>query len=468
MNFILPPNSVILNNHMFYTDRTLTNTTFYLPPKLEYLRFSHVMASSQLLSVIIRNTLSLKFLDLSYVSFKEFPDIFMPEGNVIEHLDFSGIDSRLYVDKGVTKLMGEVKTLLVRDAKLDLTLRERKNVFKYLRNRTIEIDISHNHLWALPKTFRVMSNLEHIDLSYNSFRHFPKALTSIYNLKKVDLRFNRLLTLDKKVTQWADDVCKTHNFSLLFAGNEFACSCENRHFLRWLTQTKVLLDKDGHYHCRFPNGTRTNITDVMEQFHDTFSDCDAIAWLRIGVICIVSSFVIICLSAVLYQFRWRMAYFFYRKLKMNYVIESEDVEFRYDIFVAYASDCCEWLKGSLIPILEQDWKLNVCVKDRDFPVGEDRADTVINSMRNSKFIIFIITPEFIKRKWGKFEIEMAKYEMFEHRKQKRIIVIMKDGTSKEDVPIEFSLIWKDVIMIEWPSDDINTENVWYDLKLQLG
>ncbi|VDI46768.1 Hypothetical predicted protein [Mytilus galloprovincialis] len=446
MNFILPSNSVISNNDMLYTDRTVTNVTLYLPPKLEHVRFSHVMAASKLFSVIIRNTLALKTLDLSYVSFKEFPDIFMPEGNVIEQLDFSGIDSRLYVDKGVTELMGEVKTLLVRDAKLDLTFRKRKNVFKYLRNRTISIYISHNHIWTLPKTFRVMTNLEHIDLSYNSFRRFPKILTSLYNLKKVDLRFNKLLTLDKKVTQWADDVSKNHNFSLLFAGNEFACSCENRHFLRWLTETKVSLDRDGHYHCRFPNGTRTNITNVMEQFHDTFSDCDAIAWLL----------------------QMENGIFFYRKLKMNYSIESDDVEFRYDIFVAYASDSCEWLKGSLIPILEQEWKLSVCVKDRDFPVGEDRADTVINSMRNSKFIIFIITPKFIKRKWGKFEIEIAKYEMFEQRKQKHIIVIMKDGTSKEDVPIEFSLIWKDVIMIEWPSDDMNTENVLYDLKLQLS
>ncbi|XP_052066215.1 toll-like receptor 4 [Mytilus californianus] len=471
MKFILPPNSMILNNHFpsLYTERKHpTNMTFKLPPKLEILRFSYVMSGSSLFSLILKNTKALKYLDLSHFAFQEFPDIFMPEGNVLEHVDFSGIDSRLYVDKGVIELMRDVKTILLRDANLDLTFREGKNVFKYFGNSTVNIDISYNHLVTLPKTFGVISNLEHVNLSFNSFRHFPKSLTSLYNLKIVDLRFNQLLTINKKVTQWADNVFQKTNLSLLLKGNEFACTCENRDFLKWLTQTKVLLDTNRTYYCQFANGTRTTTRFVVERFHETFSDCDAIAWLRIGVICIVSSFVIICFSAVIYQFRWRMAYFFYRKLKVNYLIESDDVEFKYDIFVAYASDCCEWLIGSLLPILEKEWKLSVCVKDRDFPVGVDRADTVINSMRNSKFIIFIITPGFIKRQWGKFEIEMAKYEMFEQRKQKRIIVIMKDGTSKEDVPIEFSIIWKDVIMIEWPGDDMNAENVWYDLKLQLS
>lgn len=474
MEFILPPNldipkyegqEITVRSHHL----TATNMTFFMPTNLTTLRFSHVMSASNLFSLAVRNTQRLRYLDLSYFQFQGFPDIYMPDGHSIRYFDFSGIDARIYVDKGVTRLMRDVNTVVLKDANLDLTYREGKDVFRYFRNNTTNIDISNNHLMTLPRSFKAITNLVYLNISHNSFRQFPIVLLSLNSIQSLDLRFNQLLALDQDTTNWIDGLHQqSGNFNLYLAGNEFSCVCDYKSFIDWLSRTDVLLDINRNYSCTFPNGTRIRIPEVIQNYHRIFSHCNAIAWLRTGVICIVSSFFVIGLTAIIYQFRWRFTYFMYRQLKSRYIKEDPFVfDFVYDVFVAYANDCSEWLVESLIPTLEQEWNLNVCIKDRDFPIGADRGDTVVQSIRNSKYVIFILTPGFINRKWGRFEIEMAKYEMFEQRGQKRIIVILKDGVTKEDIPPEFASIWRDIKLIEWPADFTDGENVWYDLKFQL-
>ena len=70
-------------------------------------------------------------------------------------------------------------------------------------------------------------------------------------------------------------------------------------------------------------------------------------------------------------------------------------------------------------MMQEEWSLNLCLKDRDFPIGANKSDTITTYMKNSKHFIFILTAQFISRKWGEFEIDIAKYEMFHHRQHKK-------------------------------------------------
>ncbi|XP_076076626.1 toll-like receptor 1 [Mytilus galloprovincialis] len=472
--FILPPKleiPTVENSGRSSIERepAALNFTFFLPQNLESLRLSHVMTQVLLYTIVLKNTGQLKFVDLSYFQIATFPNIFLTEEPEIEYLDISGIDSNLYAGKNFIKHFRKVETIVIRDANLDTSLQFGKNVFVYLRNYTKDLDVSRNHLANLPLTFRLVSNLARMNMSRNSFRHFPKALVLIESLSVIDISYNKLFTLDDETRTWLDFLAEKRQLFLFLKENEFSCTCSNRFFIKWIFTTKVILDGNRNYSCYLDDQSRTSTTWVYSRYHDLYSHCDAIVWMRVGVICIMSSFLLIGSSAIVYQFRWRMAYFCYRKLKAKYLNNYQKEDFKYDVFIAYAFDSEKWLITTLVPKLEKEWGLCVCVKDRDFPAGADRTDTVISGIRNSKSVIFIITPAFSKRQWGRFEIEMAKYEMFaKQRRQKKIIVIMKNGTKIEEVPFEFSLIWKDVTLINWPDENISTENVWYDLKLQIS
>jgi hypothetical protein len=98
-------------------------------------------------------------------------------------------------------------------------------------------------------------------------------------------------------------------------GNNLYCSCENLNFIKWLTKTVIHLDSDGNNTCRLVNGTLSDTKKVMSNFHDIFHSCSATVWLNFGVVLIFSSFFLIGISAVLHQYRWKIANICYRHFK---------------------------------------------------------------------------------------------------------------------------------------------------------
>ncbi|XP_063398920.1 uncharacterized protein LOC134683538 [Mytilus trossulus] len=66
--------------------------------------------------------------------------------------------------------------------------------------------------------------------------------------------------------------------------------------------------------------------------------------------------------------------------------------YQYDVYISYEGDIVIWIKNVLIQKLETEWGLTMCIKDRDFLSGPSQADNEAESIKNSRSIIFLITP----------------------------------------------------------------------------
>jgi Leucine-rich repeat (LRR) protein len=455
----------IPSNSTRLSDGSKTCLTIYLPVNLHTLRMTHIMTERvDTKSIKFRNLKQLKYVDLSYINIGHMPNIVLDEAMNLTFLDLSGID--LSVVSG--QHAHNVSMLVLQNTNLDFILNQNKDVLGFFKNIK-SLNIASNHIVYIPQTcFLSMDILETLNISCNSLYTVPDSLVSP-RLHTLDIRYNRLSSLEQWFMDWVD---RHHqqingNFTLFLKGNNFYCSCENLDFIIWLTKTVVHIDSDGNYICRLVNGTISDTKKVMSNFHDLFHSCSATVWLTFGVISIFSSFFLIGISAVLHQYRWKIANIFYRHLKKKCEGDTIDLECKYDVFVAYSSDSLRWLRSTFVPMMQEEWSLNLCLKDRDFPIGANKSDTITTYMKNSKHFIFILTPQFITRKWGEFEIDIAKYEMFHHRQHKKIIIVLKDGTRPKSVPNQFHLIWKDICLVEWPEQGDDTPSFWYNLKLQL-
>jgi hypothetical protein len=70
-------------------------------------------------------------------------------------------------------------------------------------------------------------------------------------------------------------------------------------------------------------------------------------------------------SAVLHH-RWKIANIYYRHLKKKCEGDTIDLECKFDVFVAYSSDSLRWLRSTFVPMMQEEWSLNLCLKDRDY------------------------------------------------------------------------------------------------------
>ena len=90
-------------------------------------------------------------------------------------------------------------------------------------------------------------------------------------------------------------------------------------------------------------------------------------------------------------------------------------------------------------------------------------------MKNSRRTILVITPNFVKSEYTRFEYQVAQQEML--KRKHRIIPVLLDDISESKSTMDPNLksILSSVTYLEWPheSDDKKTEKFWKRLQLSL-
>ncbi|XP_052088552.1 toll-like receptor 2 type-1 [Mytilus californianus] len=444
-------------------------TIIYLPPKLKILRFSHFVRQSCGDGFTVRNASSLEQLDMSYYQFQKFPDLKIEGENNLKSLNMSGIDSSLYLKKKSVPPFNNVEEAFFRHVELGKSQAVSKHLFTLIPSVQV-LDLSYNSLWTLPQdAFVENKKLTELDLSNNVLHEVPVAILEIKQLRKLNLQNNNLVSISKSITDWLDSLTRKQDIYLLLAGNVFSCTCENRQFISWLFNTKVQLDPDNqnisnkNYSCRLSNGEVKGTSEIYDQYHELYSDCNAGIWLRFGISLLVTFTVIAFIFAVIFNFRWRIAYYIYRTFKT--VIESKmNLKFTYDAYVAYSEDAKDWVKYDLAQKIEKIWGLKLCIEDRDLLAGKSYIDSIAEAIGSCRQVIFVLSPGLLDREWTQYEIERAKYEMACKHVQ---ITVLNLGTAVQEVPAEFSSIWHSVCLIEWSEDPQSADNPWHKLKLRL-
>ncbi|VDI49464.1 Hypothetical predicted protein [Mytilus galloprovincialis] len=253
-----------------------------------------------------------------------------------------------------------------------------------------------------------------------------------------------------------------HGMTLNLDGNAFECNCDTIDFIRWIQTTKVNLDSRS-YICKLSNGTVIDTLIAYNSLYDLFADCKSTMWLTLAS-SLLSTFVTISLLLVVYSKRWKILFSVYGIIHRT-VERKVRKSYQYDVYVSYEREVVVWIKDVLIPKLEDEWGLTMCIKDRDFLSGTSLADIEAASIKKSRCIIFVITPEFKSSHDCLFELDRAKYEKIT-KNLERIIVITKDITIT-DIPVEFSFIWNYAYLIQWPNDPENLDDTWRKLSIFL-
>ncbi|CAG2234244.1 unnamed protein product [Mytilus edulis] len=429
---VKPKNSKTLqnsNSNLRYSEITEeSNMTVSMPVNLTFLRLSHYMTSYMEYGVnfFLKNSASLRYLDISYLKVSYFPEIYSVTPFNIKYLDLTGVSSMLFIHKSSVPIFQKIKTAIMKDSMIDETIRRNGNVFKLFP--TVEkFNISYNNVLYLDDdSFSFNTRLKNLNMANNLLSTIPKAVMSLAHLNRLDIRYNRIQTIGQTFRTWLDSKSESRKFLLLIKGNSLKCTCDTADFIQWLFKTKVGFDQNKkRYNCTLTNGTETNTLLVYSRFHDHFGNCGSKSWLRVGIGLIVSFFGLTIIVGVIFNFRWKITYWIYRNVRK--AVENRlERKFIYDIYIAYANDRIQWVREVLLPRIENSWNMTVCLEDRDFQLGISKADAISYAVAGSKHTIFIISDLYNEKEWSKFEIERVEYEKCSKYLQK-IVVIVKNA-----------------------------------------
>ncbi|XP_061170082.1 toll-like receptor 2 type-2 [Saccostrea echinata] len=169
---------------------------------------------------------------------------------------------------------------------------------------------------------------------------------------------------------------------------------------------------------------------------------------------------ITCLSCLFYQKRWHIKYYLYllRAKRRGYEILAGD-EFAYDVFLAYNSNDRIWVISELIPKLEKEENLKLCLHDRDFQVGKLIVDNITDTMHRSRKVLIILSNSFAQSHWCRFETMLAQLRLINNGKETVIVVILENILTK-NMTNSLHVLLKTITFIEWTNEKSGKEMFW--------
>ncbi|CAC5381638.1 unnamed protein product [Mytilus coruscus] len=119
---------------------------------------------------------------------------------------------------------------------------------------------------------------------------------------------------------------------------------------------------------------------------------------------------ILVASFICYIFRFQIKLKLYRcKSRRDGYNSISNKGYVFDSFIAYSYKDLNWVKNHLIPKLETQHHLQLCIRDRDFRLGTVFSDHITENIEASRTFLLVLSDNFARDKWCKFQLDIANH-----------------------------------------------------------
>lgn len=349
-----------------------------------------------------------------------------------------------------------------------------------------------NIRYLLPNTFNYTPNLSHLDLTRNMLDNSslsPQVFHPIPKLTTLILSRSRLQSLDflikanlsrLSILRASGNQISSVNKTLIksipklqvldLQNNTFPCDCTSAWFIDWslkynLTQVLYL----NQYICHYPSAMRKkSLVDFNTE--SCMVDYDFICFLCSSLVVLFT-----VAASFIYNFlKWHLVYTYYlflallhdRKRKQR--TQQQQFGFQYDAFISYNVHDEPWVMEELLPNLEgkQGWRL--CLHHRDFQPGKSITDNIVDGIYNSRKTICVITHNYLRSNWCTQEIQVARFRLFDERKDVLILIFLEDIPTRYISPYyQMKKLVKKQTYLRWPKAGDDTRVFWQKVNMAM-
>lgn len=261
------------------------------------------------------------------------------------------------------------------------------------------LELDYNGLDEIPvMAFRGLSKLHTLSLSgnlLNFLHHF--IFDDLTSLRFLSLQKNLLTTVLPQTFQ----VPLLNLTELRMDHNPFDCTCESiLWFSIWLNATNASVPgRSEGYVCNTPSAYFNRSVMLFDP-----QSCKNLTPFQ--ALYIFSSTVVLGLMSVafLVHFQgWRIQ--LYWNITINRILDLSDSSYKdltldryeYAAYVVHAPEDQRWVERSLLTL--EDEETHFCLEDRDAMPGCSALETIVENMRRSRKIIFVVTEALLNDRW---------------------------------------------------------------------
>ena len=481
--------------------RIIPSNLIYNLPNLEYLDLSGYKNIRTHLEIPHKSFVgtSLKEVNLSYKLLDPLPrnaflglfkmQKFHLRGcglKFVEYLTFFPLKSTIYIDLSENdelistlrdthedSFFGLEAVETVRMSYCNLTSRDindEESIFKRINEQVKLLDISHNLIDRIsPKTFLNFSELQDVDLSHNSINSWTNFSIFAKNkyITTLDISNNKISRLTSSMLE---DFHRLKNLS--FAFNPLICDCDSQIVADWLNDTsfrihylsdRTPLQSKTQYYCLL-NGKKVNLSNFVTSCKTFRNETRISLTLLSGI---ASTLLLMSLIVLV------IAFVYHSTIRtLIYGFEDDLVDYEYDAFVSYNVNDSEWVFKQLVPNIESNTsdmnRVKLCVYDRDFIAGRPISECILESIKTSRKVILVISNNFIRSPWCRFETDLAHNTLVDQNRDGLIMIKLEEIDTSLVAP-QLHFLLKTRIYLQWSINSPKEEEVfWKKLRRALG
>jgi toll-like receptor 3 len=257
------------------------------------------------------------------------------------------------------------------------------------------LNLESNGLDEIPVgVFKNLFELKSINLGLNNLNKLePFIFDDQTSLRSLNLQKNLITSVEKDV--FGPPFQNLNSLDMRF--NPFDCTCESiSWFVNWINQTHTNISElSTHYLCNTPH----HYYGFPLKLFDTSSCKDSAPFELLFIISTSMLLVFILVVLLIHIEGWRIS--FYWNVSVHRIlgfkeIDTQAEQFEYTAYIIHAHKDRDWVWEHFSPMEEQDQSLKFCLEERDFEAGVLGLEAIVNSIKRSRKIIFVITHHLLK------------------------------------------------------------------------
>ena len=269
------------------------------------------------------------------------------------------------------------------------------------------------------------SHLTFLVLSHNAIATWDwKVFQPLAALEQLMLNDNRITSINKMSFVYLESL-RTLNL----ARNPLACSCDLLWFKHWMNDVELYLMEYGNvesYTCFSPDDMKGV---PLHEFSLSPVDCSSRQVLHLVIGLTVVLVLLWALATVVYRYRWYWRYYVFlvrsrRRQQKDALLNAE--AFQYDVYACYHNSSRRWVTDHLVPELEDNGGLRLCLHDRDWFPGRTIMDNVVESIESSRKILLLVNNGFASSAWCREETGLAHNRLVEEQCNLLVVVLLED------------------------------------------
>ncbi|RVE41412.1 hypothetical protein evm_013940 [Chilo suppressalis] len=265
-----------------------------------------------------------------------------------------------------------------------LTLKSPPATFEKLPDYVVFLNLSGVGLTEIPEVPETVKNL---DLSNNSLSRLPMEL-----LKNIHLRLS---------------------------SNPILCDCSHAEDVYLLKSNKDrILDSD-----------KVICMDGVSPWGlDAKTLCDVRPIALLGGTLAALGIIVAVAAALAYKYSLEIRVLLFSRGWCLKLVQEEDLDqnMQYDAFVSFSQNDARFVADVLVPKLEVENNLQLCVHYRDWLIGDMIPTQIARSVEQSRRTIIILSKSFLESTWGLLEFRAAHLRSQRERRARVLVVVLED------------------------------------------